>query len=132
LSADQGLAEAQFLYGVLLDGCDGLSMNNLLVAHYSKYAADDSNRTAQRPCEISQPETDLDEARSPLPGALQFNGNGGRPDQIDGDGAVAALKEGLRPCDQPVLSPLTNAMDAGLIIAELHYHLLFDEQTGDL
>jgi hypothetical protein len=46
-SADQGRAEAQFKYGVMLFYGDGISMNKSLAAHYFKLSADQGQADAQ-------------------------------------------------------------------------------------
>jgi TPR repeat protein len=47
LSADQGIAEAQFNYGLSLARGDGIAMNKPLAAHYFKMSADQKNHHAQ-------------------------------------------------------------------------------------
>jgi TPR repeat protein len=44
---DQGLAQAQFNYGVLLSHGDGILMNNSLAAPYFKLSPDQRNTNAQ-------------------------------------------------------------------------------------
>jgi TPR repeat protein len=47
LSADQGIAVAQFNYGLMLNNGDGISINKSLAAHYFKLSADQGSAVSQ-------------------------------------------------------------------------------------
>jgi TPR repeat protein len=47
MSADQGNATAQLLYGSMLFSGDDIEMNKSLAAHYFKMSADQGNVNAQ-------------------------------------------------------------------------------------
>jgi TPR repeat protein len=132
LSADQGDARAQFKYGLLLSRGDGTLMNKSLAAQYFKHAADQGNKEAQRRWGFSQAEANMDEIYRPLSNTSFFAIMGEVPDETQEDDAVAELDQRFGFPGEHGLSQLKIAGDAGLMIAELCYHLRYDELTNDL
>jgi TPR repeat protein len=132
LSTDQGIAQAQFLYDLILDDGDGIAVQKSLATQDVNYAEDHRSTNAQIRLGISQAVGDMAEASPPLSGAPLINVESQPPDRIDEEDAVVELEKGLRLRDGRGLSHLKNAADKGLSIAKLHYHLRLDELTSDL
>jgi hypothetical protein len=114
------LSAETFPFGILPATDDGITINRSPAVQPFQYATDQDNKTG------------MEEADPPAHVTLPFHANDGRPDQMHEVGAVAEFPKWARTAIQHGLTHLKNAMDGGLSIAELHYHLFLDERTSDL